>query len=53
MLNESPKALFLHWSVTGDANELIKQAKEIMMQTSTYQNLEAKHELQHQVDLNN
>jgi hypothetical protein len=39
MLNESPKALFLHWSVTGDANELIKQAKEIMMQTSTYQNL--------------
>src|SRR5687768_10856675 len=39
MLNESPKALFLHWSVTDDANELIKQAKEIMMQTSTYQNL--------------
>lgn len=39
MLNESPKILFLHWSVTGDANELIKQAKEIIMQTSTYQNL--------------
>ncbi len=39
MLNESPKALFLHWSVTGDADELIKQAKEIIMQTSTYQNL--------------
>src|SRR5215208_3198221 len=39
MLNELPKALFLHWSVTGDADELIKQAKEIMMQTSTYQNL--------------
>ena len=39
LLNESPKILFLHWSVTGDANELIKQAKEIIMQTSTYQNL--------------
>jgi hypothetical protein len=39
MLNESPKLLFLHWSVTGDADELIKQAKEIMMQTATYQNL--------------
>jgi Domain of Unknown Function (DUF1259) len=37
MLNESPKILFLHWSVTGNANELIDQAKEIMMQTSTYQ----------------
>ena len=39
LLNESPKILFLHWSVTGDADELIKQAKEIIMQTSTYQNL--------------
>ena len=39
MLDESPKLLFLHWSVTGDADELIKQAKEIMMQTATYQNL--------------
>ena len=39
MLNGSPKALFLQWSGTDDANELIKQAKEIMMQTSTYQNL--------------
>ena len=39
MLNESPKILFLHWSVTGDADELIKQAKEIIMQTATYQNL--------------
>ena len=39
LLNESPKILFLHWSVTGDANDLIKQAKEIIMQTSTYQNL--------------
>lgn len=37
MLNESPKILFLHWSVTENANELINQAKEIMMQTSTYQ----------------
>jgi Domain of Unknown Function (DUF1259) len=24
MLNELPKALFLHWTVTGDADELIK-----------------------------
>jgi hypothetical protein len=39
LLNESPKILFLHWSVTGDADELIKQAKEIIMQTTTYQNL--------------
>ena len=39
MLNELPKVLFLHGSVTGDANELIKQAKEIIMQTETYQNL--------------
>lgn len=39
MLMETPKILFLHWTVTGDANELIKQAKEILMQTSTYNNL--------------
>lgn len=39
LLGETPKVLFLHWSVTGDANELIKQAKEMIMQTSTYQNL--------------
>jgi hypothetical protein len=39
LLNESPKILFLHWSVTGDADELIKQAKEIIKQTATYQNL--------------
>jgi hypothetical protein len=39
MLNETPKILFLHWTVTGDANQLINQAKEMMMQTSTYQNL--------------
>lgn len=41
LLGETPKILFLHWSVTGDANELIKQAKEMIMQTSTYQNLTA------------
>lgn len=39
MLGETPKILFLHWTVNGDANELIQQAKEMMMQTSTYQNL--------------
>ena len=39
MLGETPKILFLHWSVTGDANDLINQAKEMIMQTSTYQNL--------------
>jgi hypothetical protein len=39
MLGETPKVLFLHWSVNGNPDELIKQAKEIMMQTSTYQNL--------------
>ncbi|HKU84537.1 MAG TPA: DUF1259 domain-containing protein [Candidatus Nitrosocosmicus sp.] len=39
MLGETPKILFLHWSVTGDANELIKQAKEMIEQTSTYQEL--------------
>ena len=39
LLGETPKILFLHWSVNGDANELIKQAKEMIMQTSTYQNL--------------
>ncbi len=39
MLNETPKILFLHWTVTGDANQLIGNAKEMLMQTSTYQNL--------------
>jgi hypothetical protein len=39
MLGELPKVLFLHWAVTGNPNELIKQAKEIMMQTTTYNNL--------------
>jgi hypothetical protein len=28
-----------NWSVTDDANDLIKQTKEIIMQTSIYQNL--------------
>lgn len=36
MLGETPKVLFLHWSVTGNAQDLIKQAKEIIMLTSTY-----------------
>ncbi len=39
MLGETPKVLFLHWAVTGNSDDLINQAKEIMMQTSTYQNL--------------
>jgi hypothetical protein len=39
MLGEIPKILFLHWSVTGNADDLIKQAKEIMMQTTTNQNI--------------
>lgn len=39
MLNEIPKILFLHWTVTGDADQLINQAKEMIMQTSTYKNL--------------
>jgi hypothetical protein len=38
MLGETSKILFLHWSVNGDAHELIQQAKEMIMQTSTYQN---------------
>jgi hypothetical protein len=33
LLGESPKILFLHWSVTGNTNDLINQPKEIMMQT--------------------
>ena len=36
MLGETPKILFLHRSVTGDGNDLINQAKEMIMQTSTY-----------------
>ncbi len=38
-LGETSKILFLHWSVNGDAHELIQQAKEMIMQTSTYQNI--------------
>jgi hypothetical protein len=36
LLGESPKILFLHWSVTGNTNDLINQVKEIIMQMSTY-----------------
>jgi Domain of Unknown Function (DUF1259) len=39
MLGETPKVLFLHWAVTGNPIDIINQAKEIIMQTSTYQNL--------------
>ena len=39
MLGETPKILFLHKSVTGDVNDLINQAKEMIIQTFTYQNL--------------
>ena len=39
MLGEVPKMLFLHWAVTGNPINIINQAKEIIMQTSTYQNL--------------
>jgi Domain of Unknown Function (DUF1259) len=38
MLGETP-VLFLHWAVTGNPIQVINQAKGIMMQTSTYQNL--------------
>ena len=38
MLGETPKVLFLHWAVTGNPIDIINQAKEIIMQTSTYQN---------------
>jgi hypothetical protein len=36
LLDENPKILFLHWSVTGTPNELIQQAREIVSVTSTY-----------------
>jgi hypothetical protein len=39
MLGETPKVLFLHWAVTGNPIDIINQAKEIIMQTSTYQNI--------------
>jgi hypothetical protein len=38
MLDESPKLLFMHWTVTGKAADIVKQAKEAIMQTSTYSN---------------
>ena len=36
MLDESPKLLFMHWTVTGNADEIVEQAKEAIMQTSSY-----------------
>jgi hypothetical protein len=39
MLNETPKILFLHWTVTGIPDDLAAQALEMIMQTTTYQNL--------------
>ena len=31
--------IFLHWAVTANPIDIINQAKEIIMQTSTYQNV--------------
>ena len=42
MLGETPKGLFLHWAVTGRPTDIINQAKQIIMQTSRYQNLTGK-----------
>ncbi len=39
MLGETPKVLFLHWAVTGNPMDVINQAKENIMRTSTYQNI--------------
>jgi len=36
MLDESPKLLFMHWTVTGNPDEVVQQAKEAIMQTSSY-----------------
>jgi hypothetical protein len=36
MLDESPKLLFMHWTVTGNPEEIVQQAKEAIMQTSSY-----------------
>lgn len=36
MIDESPKLLFLHWTVTGNPNDIVKEAKEMIMATSTY-----------------
>jgi hypothetical protein len=41
MLNESPKLLFMHWTVTGNPDEIVQQAKEAIMQTSSYANATA------------
>lgn len=38
MLDESPKLLFMHWAVTGNPDDIVQQAKEAIMQTSTYDN---------------
>lgn len=38
MLDESPKLLFMHWTVTGNPDDIVQQAKEAIMQTSTYDN---------------
>jgi hypothetical protein len=38
MLTETLQILFLHWTVIGNAQDIINQAKEMMMQTSTYKN---------------
>jgi hypothetical protein len=39
MLGETSKVLFLHWTVTANPTDIINQAKEIIMQTSTYKNV--------------
>jgi hypothetical protein len=39
MLDESPKLLFLHWTVTGNPDEIVQQAREAIMQTSSYATL--------------
>ena len=36
MLNESPKLLFMHWTVTGNPDEIVQQAREAITQTSSY-----------------
>jgi hypothetical protein len=36
MLDELPKLLFMHWTVTGNPDEIVQQAREAIMQTSSY-----------------
>jgi hypothetical protein len=36
MLDESPKLLFMPWTVTGNPDEIVQQAREAIMQTSSY-----------------